>query len=343
MPRITFGIITLNGLPWLAYNLRALYPFAHQIIVVEGAVRTAAGLARADGHSQDGTYEFLRRFQQEEDPARKVTIVTAGDEDFADGFWPEKDEMSQAYARRAAGDWLWQVDGDEFYMAGDMQAVCDLLDAQPDISAVSFPYREFWGSFEVIQRGEWYDYEHPAFHRLFRWRPGYTYATHRPPTVLDERGRDLRLGRWLDHRAMRARGVWLYHYSYVLPKQAEQKVGYYANAEWTDAFRDNARWLEEKYHGLKDPLFIGEKGRWTWQWLERYRGPHPAAIGQLRADLAGGTLGEPLRRSDDLKRLLASPGYALGRLFARLMLFLTWHARRLAKPLTRRLRARRGA
>lgn len=340
LPRITFGIISLNGLPWLGYNLRSLYPFAHQIIVVEGAVRTARSLARPDGHSQDGTYEFVRQFQQDEDPQKKILLVGAAEDAYADGFWPEKNEMSQAYARRASGDWLWQVDGDEFYRPEDMQAVCELLVEQPRIGAVSFPYHEFWGGFDWVLRGWWNDYEHPGFHRLFRWQPGYTYVDHRPPTVLDERGRDLRTQHWQDQRAMRARGVWLYHYSYVLPKQAAQKVGYYVNVEWTDAFRDNERWLKEKYYGLKDPLFISEKGRWRWQWLERYTGEHPAAIQQLRADLASGALTEPLRRTDDIEGLMAAPSYWLGRVFARLALFLTYHARRLVKPLTRWVRAR---
>ena len=40
--RITFGIIVLNGEPFVRYNLRAIYPFAHQIIVAEGASKKAA-------------------------------------------------------------------------------------------------------------------------------------------------------------------------------------------------------------------------------------------------------------------------------------------------------------
>ncbi len=49
-------------MPFLPYNLRALYPFAHQIVVVEGAAPGAAGIAAPDGHSRDGTLEELRRF-----------------------------------------------------------------------------------------------------------------------------------------------------------------------------------------------------------------------------------------------------------------------------------------
>ena len=46
----------------------------------------------------------------------KITIITAEDEGYPDGFWPgEKLEQSQAYAKRATGNYLWQVDIDEFY------------------------------------------------------------------------------------------------------------------------------------------------------------------------------------------------------------------------------------
>jgi len=38
IPKITFGIIILNGESFTRYNLRSLYPFAYQIIVVEGVV-----------------------------------------------------------------------------------------------------------------------------------------------------------------------------------------------------------------------------------------------------------------------------------------------------------------
>src|SRR5688500_9367169 len=103
MPRITFGMIVLNGEPFLRYNLRALYPFAHEIIIVEGAVAKASAIATPDGHSIDTTLETLHRFKAEEDPENKLIIITR------DGFWDEKDAMSQAYAERATGNYLWQV------------------------------------------------------------------------------------------------------------------------------------------------------------------------------------------------------------------------------------------
>ena len=83
-PRITFGIIVLNGEPFVRYNLRSIYPFAYEIIVVEGASIKAAAIASPDGHSVDGTLDTLYRFKEEEDGFSYVrnTIDTMGNGNF---------------------------------------------------------------------------------------------------------------------------------------------------------------------------------------------------------------------------------------------------------------------
>lgn len=328
MTRITFGTIALNSQPLLEYNLRALYPFAHQIIVVEGAAKAAASLADAQGHSIDGTRQMLQRFQAEEDPEGKLLVVSARDEGFADGFWPEKDEMSQAYARRATGDWLWQVDSDEFYRHRDMQTVVDLLEVRPDISGISFPFHEFWGGFDYVTTGKWYIQEFTEAARVFRWGPGYRYHSHRPPTVVDAEGQPLPTPDRISGAQMKARGIYMYHYSYVLPKQALQKVGYYSNVVWSDAFRHNQTWWKESYQQLKRPLFLGERGWPILQWLERFGGQHPAAIRQLRADLESGRIQEELRPTEDIERLLRSPWYWLVTRLLHLIMPPYWYVRR---------------
>jgi glycosyltransferase involved in cell wall biosynthesis len=323
LPKITFGIIVLNGEPFLRYCLEALYPFAHEIIVVEGACLVARSLATPGGHSTDGTVEMLRRFKTENDPEKKLILVFGEDDGKPSGFWSEKDEMSQAYAGRATGDWLWQVDYDEFYLERDMRTMLAMLASDPDITAVSFPYRQFWGGFDYVETGQWFKYEQPCCHRLFRWGPGYRYVKHRPPTVLDEKGRDLRTQKWITHRQMRRAGIYLYHYSYVLPKQAREKVDYYKNVTWSDEFRNNEAWLREKYHGLKTPYFIGEGGRP--KWLERYRGQHPFKVLQLQQDQVAGRLNVELRPTEDIEKLLGSTFYASGKLLLRIWLFVRWY------------------
>ncbi len=332
MAKITFGILALNAQPLLEYNLRALYPFAHEIIVVEGATRPAATLAGTDGHSSDDTLKMLELFKKTSDLENKLHLVSAADEGHSDGLWPEKDEMSQAFAKRAGGDWLWQIDSDEFYRAEDIEKVIRLLDEQPDISGISFPFYEFWGGFDYFTTGTWYLYEFTEVRRLFRWRRGYSYSSHRPPTVLDRDGHNLDLSRWVSGRQMRVQGIFMYHYSYVFPKQAQQKVGYYSNVDWTDVFRENSRWLDNSYVQLKHPMFLGDRGP-ELQWLERFKGEHPKAIQQLQRDLSSGKMNEPLRLTEDIERLLASPIYYFERMLARIFLVIFWPLRGIWKKL----------
>ena len=304
-PRLTFGIILLNGQPFIRYNLRALYPFAHQIIVVEGAVRKAAAAATADGHSIDGSLSELHRFKEEEDPLDKLEIVTK------DGFWDEKDEMSQAYARRATGDYLWQVDIDEFYQPDDMAAVMDLLAGQPDITAVSFPQITFWGGFDYLSDGWYLRLGGNVFHRLFRWREGYNYVGHRPPTVYDDRGRDLRQLFWIRPDVLQSSGIYLYHYSLLFPRQVMEKSRYYDAGDWTS--RDGmTKWAEETYLELKRPYHAHNVYHYM-SWLECFSGKHPPQIEAMRADIASGRLDVEMRPADDIERLLRSPLYSLGR------------------------------
>jgi len=325
MAKVTFGILALNSQPFLEYNLRALYPFAHQIIVVEGAVRAAKSLARPDGHSVDGTLEMLGEFKRAQDPHGRLVIVSAVDEGYSDGFWPEKDEMSQAYATRATGDWLWQVDSDEFYLEDDLAAMMQLLDDHPEVSGYSFPYIEFFGSFDAYITGVWHKYIHPRFYRLFKWGDGYSYVVHRPPTVVNNQSQTLHTLNWKADPTIAGKPIYLRHYSYVFPRQAQQKVAYYSNVDWSEAFRKNKQWYERQYLQLKNPLQLGELG--GLQWLEPYRAQQPKAILQLQEDMRSGKVIEPARPAQDIVRLLASPFYRLQTMLARVFLWLYWPLR----------------
>jgi len=310
-PRITFGVIVLDGEPFTRYTLRSLYPFAHQIIVVEGAAPGAVNIATADGHSRDGTLEALRRFQAEEDPDGKVTVVTAEDEGHPNGFWPgEKDEQSRAYATRATGNYLWQVDIDEFYRAEEMARIVEMLRRDPSIDTATFEQITFWGGLGYradswyLRRGATY------YHRLFKWGPGYRYAKHRPPTVLDPEGRDLRQGNWLRGEDLARKGIHLYHYSLLLPKQVIEKCDYYSNVTFTTRHATVA-WAQDAFLRLGRPYHVHNVYDQP-SWLERYRGAHPAEIERMVDELSRSHEHE-LRPTDDIERLLSTWWYPLGR------------------------------
>ena len=305
LPKVTFGIIVLNGEPFTRYCLRALYPFAHEIIVVEGACMAAAGVATPDGHSSDGTLKTLHQFQAEEDPEKKMQIITR------DGFWSEKDEMSQAYSLRATGDYLWQVDIDEFYKPEDMRRVLEMLSHAPRITAVSFEQITFWGGFDYIVDGWYLRRGAKIFHRLFKWGEGYQYVTHRPPTVFDPEGRDLRTVNWLTGKELARRGILLYHYALLFPKQVSEKCEYYGNAPW--ARRDRAeKWASDVFMNLENPYRVHNVYDYP-SWLLRFTGAHPPQINAMREQIRAGQIEIVLRSVDDIESMLTSLPYRIGR------------------------------
>ena len=311
MVAVTFGMIVLNGEPFLRYNYRALYPFAHQIIVVEGAVPAAAGAATPDGHSTDQTLQVLRHLKAEEDPEDKLTIVQAEDEGYPNGFWPvEKHEESRAYARRATGDYLWQVDADEFYHPEAMHRVLEMVASDPDISGMSFSVLRFWGGLGYVTDG-WYCRQYPHLRRFFRWGPGYQYASHRPPTVIDERGRNMYDLRWVHGDTLRQRDIALFHYLMLLPQQAREKCQYYGHVPWGN-IRGSEAWARDSFFSLKHPFHVHNTYRHP-SWLERYDGPHPPEVVNLWEDIRAGRLDVELRPTEDVERLLSSRSYATRR------------------------------
>ncbi len=309
MPKISFGIIVLNGEPFTRYVLRALYPYAHQIIVVEGATRAARGIATDDGHSQDNTLETLLDFKANEDIEDKLIIVSPG------GFWPEKDEMSAAYAKRATGDYLWQIDMDEFYMPRDIEWIMQMLDTNPSITEVSFHTLTFWGGLDYMVDG-WYLRRAVMinFHRLFKWGPGYQYINHRPPTVVDADGHKMVKQHHINGHDLAKHGIYMYHYSLLLPKQVREKAHYYQHAEWTETRRRQIEWAQETFQKLKHPTRVHTVYKYP-SWLQHYNGPHPPQVLAMMEDIQSGKLQVELRPTDDIEILLASKWYQVRRFF----------------------------
>lgn len=310
-PRITFGMIVLTGEPFVLYNLRALYQFAHQIIVVEGACPSAGEVATLDGHSLDNTLRVLRRFQEEEDPEHKLTVVTAEDEGHPDGFWIEKDEMSQAYAKRATGNYLWQIDSDEFYLPKDIGAVIEMLKCTPRITAVTFPMYTFWGGLNY--RVDSLYLRTFEVHRIFAWGKGYRYMSHRPPTVVDEQGIDLRSINSLSAKVLAHRGIYMYHYELLFPKQVIDKCRYYSRVPWSGDFSNLGEWVQECYLQLKMPYRVHMIYAQP-SWLERFLKPHPPQVKEMVKAVEGGSYpGFSLRGVTDIEGLLSRPSYWIGR------------------------------
>jgi len=307
--KITFGIIVLNGQPFIGYNLRSLYPFAHQIIVVEGACRSAAKVANPEGHSRDNTLEMLRTFKAEEDPDNKLIIVTAETMGYPNGFWFEKDEMSQAYAIKATGNYLWQIDSDEFYKPEDMEKIINILKDDSDIKEIAFRTLTFWGGLKYRVDGVLLRLGDEDFHRLFAWKPGYKYLTHRPPTVVDDLGNNIKQFKCISAKELATHGIYLYHYEYLFPLQVRNKAEYYSNASHCRGLRPDQRWVDECYMNISKPYRVHNINGWL-SWLEKYEGTHPIIIETMMKDITENKFPDITKRhTTDIDSLIKSKLY----------------------------------
>jgi hypothetical protein len=309
IPKITFGIIVLNGEPFTRYNLRALYPFAHEIIVVEGANPASAGAADPDGHSLDGTLEVLQSFKANEDPEGKIQIVTR------DGFWSEKDEQSQAYAELATGDYLWQIDIDEFYLPDDMRRIARILHYDSEVTQINVDCLNFFGGVDYLVDGMFlkrFFRNMRGVPRIFRWGDGSRYITHRPPTVIDSNGNDMRALKLIEGRVLSRLGIYCYHYGLSFPEQVRHKMAYYQRKGWKNHDRVE-QWAESTFRRIERPFHIHHVQNEV-SWLDRFEGTQPPQIQQMITDMSSGRLAIPQRQIDDIEQILRSRRYRAGRM-----------------------------
>lgn len=300
--KITFGIIVLNGEPFIKYNLRSLYPFAHEIIVVEGATRLAKNISTKDGHSTDNTLKILEKFKESEDPKNKIKIITR------EGYWEEKDEQSRAYAKVATGNYLWQVDIDEFYKEKDIKKIMNIL-SESDIDTVSFRQITFFGGLDYKVDGWYLQSGAHNYHRLFKWWKDYKYSAHRPPTILDESCKDLREKKWLKADEMVEKNIFLYHYSLLFPKQVEEKAKYYANGPWGEYSKGIVDWCKNNYLSKIIKPFQVHNVHLFVSWIEKYGGSHPDQVYKMISAIESGEEKTNIRDNSDIKKLLVNNVY----------------------------------
>lgn len=273
--KLSFGIIVLNGAPFIKYNLEALYPHAHEILIVEGAVEKFAHAATSDGHSLDNTVDIIKSFP---DPENKIKLIQR------DGFWPEKDEMCNAYMEACTGDYIWQVDVDEFYKHEDIEKIRGMLAADPDITRVDVRSVCFLRSFNARVMGATLIYGADEFIRIFIFKPGYRYVTHRPPTLADETGQPFQHTKILRASDLEKMGIVQYHYSYVIHDYVKGKAEYYSNMNWGGGHEDGLFWFTKQWCSLSNPL-RAHLQNFPPSWIIPFTNEHPEVVSRMIKDI----------------------------------------------------------
>jgi len=220
--RITIGMIVFNAISVLPENMLKLcienmYDIADEFIIVEGATNGYDGYTipfTNNGRSSDGTLEFLQELNLK---YPKIKII------YKDGFWNGKTEMCNAYASISTGDYLWQLDSDEFYKKEDQIKILELLNKQkPD--AVHFYANHFFGGFDycIDERTTSWGNDIPWM-RIFKNKPLKSkWLSHEPPNYICD-GLICNQGIVITRENTLKDGIKMYHYSYVDEKQIRFK------------------------------------------------------------------------------------------------------------------------
>lgn len=271
--KIAAGIIIFNSDFVLKQVLDSIYPYMNQILISEGCVKYWSDKGYTT--SFDKTNEILRNYP---DPEKKITIVR--------GTYTEKTEQANAYMKYVESDtdYVWNIDADEVFKGRDIETIINLLEKEK-YTSVGFKSYSFYGGFDRYLTG--FEQEH-EFIRIRKYYPGAIWSNHRPPTIDLPEGTEKK---HLSYNELAKIGIYMYHYSYVFPRQVKEKVEYYENAviskgncipnyfkevylSWVMGDTQDKYNIEQAYKGVHEfqPHARGEC------YTEQFAGLHPIAI-----------------------------------------------------------------
>lgn len=245
--KIAFGMIVFEGDYVLKQCLEQVYPFAEQILISEGPVSYWQRQGRTT--SLDDTNKILDEFP---DPDNKIKIVH--------GQFNEKDDQCRAYMQNIKDDidYIWNLDSDEIYTTKDLEKIIQFLDVEKPTS-VGVRSCSFYGGFDHYLTG--FELNRDNFLRIFKYEPGSTWLTHRPPTIQYPQNLNV-VKKHVDSDTLFSKlGVQMYHYSYTFPDQVYKKVNYYKDS----VSRDNC--IDDYFNRVYLPWVNGDRIRVEEQFL----------------------------------------------------------------------------
>jgi len=217
-------------------NIQNMYDFVDEIIIVEGA--TTEIKTDTNGRSNDGTIDFLKKLEKK---YNKIKIIIGS------GYWKDKIEMCNAASKNATGDYLWQLDSDEFYKHEDIIKIKKLLEERkPD--SIHFFANHFFGGFDkyIDENGRRWGNDIP-WKRIFKHKPGKSFwIEHRPPTYICD-GKNCDNGVVINRNETLSLGLKMFHYSYVQESQIKFKSSYFKNENYNFFFGEKVKIFREEH------------------------------------------------------------------------------------------------
>lgn len=255
--KFSFGMIVFNGEYFLKQVLDGVYDFAHEIVVVEGSDEISRPLANENGGSTDRTWEMLLSYP---DPKRKIRPIR--------GTFKDKDAQSNAFMGYLTGDFVWLLDSDEMYQPADMEKIARALTDDPELMAVQMRHRVFFGGLDRVANGAHWENTFWRIHRLY---PGARYIGHRPVNIMHPCGQTMNDMKHISADQLDEWGIRMYHYSYVMDQQVEEKMRYHAL--WRPTKYPRERDVNYFHYDYLDKIW--RPWKWDRERIEREHGISP--------------------------------------------------------------------
>lgn len=260
---IVFNVIETLPKDMFMLNILNMYDFVDEIIIVEGATKSRnhyydgnATSFTSDGRSTDGTIDLLKELEKLE----KVKVI------YSEGFWDGKTSMCNAASNIATGDYIWQLDSDEFYKKEDIVKLKNILEIEkPD--SIHFYANHFFGGYNSCiderEPNEWGNGTPCCWMRIFRHVAGKSsWISHEPSRYLCD-GLNCEYGKVVNRNMTLSMGIKLYHYSYVQYSQIIFKSLFYGNEKYHEYWNMSQKNI--------DLLIFGSQ-------LRKFNGTHPDVI-----------------------------------------------------------------
>ncbi|NBR70658.1 MAG: glycosyltransferase [Proteobacteria bacterium] len=214
-------------IPWQWHVVEGLADLRHDTAwSLENGGRLPKGRRRKTW-SRDGTTPYLDELRRRE--PKKIHIYRKPKEE----LWHGKVEMIRAPLASIQEECLlWEIDADECWTPGQIEAVVDLFEKQPRRTAAFFWCNFFVGPEAVVSSRYGYS-QNPNVEwlRVWRYRPGDFWVSHEPPRLMRPRpGRsavDVAQIHPFLHAETEAVGAVFDHLAYATRAQLKFKEQYY--------------------------------------------------------------------------------------------------------------------
>lgn len=297
MIAVSYIMNVLNGEPFIKYQLDSIYPYAHEIIIVEGAYRKFRHAATTNGRSTDHTIECINAYP---DIEKKIKLIVKP------GFYDDRLDMCNELLPHVTGDVIWQVDVDEFYYPETHVFIQTVFASDPTLDRVSFCFYDIFANPMYFIEG-YRALGLDNVNRVHRFDTGDRWMNQRPPILCDLNQKQKTIRKHLDGYDLIKMGHVMFNGTALFEKQIREKYTYYNIM--SKNISEPKRWIFDVWQNFSNKFNVaGFDHSITYlkkNWLDLPRG-----FKEMWDDVSSGNYpGFFPRETDDIEEYFASRQY----------------------------------